>query len=153
MGSLGRAIAAGGMALAALGAAVGLALAADGDAYYPADAAKSAPRWERPKSTRFSATRCSTRGAAIDQLVINRGDVADKAGMATYTDATRRQGYEKGAGGWTLDGSELKVSGDGFELEGRWVGALMTAIITRPGGEPVRCRYEVAALRSFTQYQ
>lgn len=154
MGSLGRAMAAGCMALVALGSAVGLAAAADRDAYYPADAGKNAPRWERPKSTHFSVTRCNARGAVVDQLVINRDDVADNTGFATYTDATRTQGYEQGAGGWTLDGADLKVSGDGFELKGRWVGALMSATITRPGGgEPVRCRYEVPALRSFTQYQ
>lgn len=153
MGSLGRAMAAG-MVLAAMMTSVGLAAPAGEDAYYPADAGRNAPRWERPKSTHFSATRCSSRAAVVDQLVINRDDVADSTGFATYTDATRAQGYEHGAGGWTLDGADLLVSGDGFELKGRWVGALMNATITRPGGgEPVRCRYEVPALRSFTQYQ
>jgi hypothetical protein len=158
MGSLGRATAAGGlwllaMAFGAAGLGTGSAVAGD-DAYYPAGADKAGPRWERPKSTHFSVTRCSSRTAVIDQLVINRDDISEKAGLASYTDATRGKGYEQGAGGWTLAGNDLKVSGDGFELQGRWVGALMTATITRPGGgEPVRCRYEVAALRSFTEYQ
>ena len=91
--------------------------------------------------------------AALGYSPASANRLLPRTSLARATDAARRQGYEKGACCWTLDGSELKVSGDGFELRGRWVGALMTATITRPGGAPVRCRYEVAALRSFTQYQ
>ena len=150
--SLARAITAVLIGLAAAGAA-GPTLAED-DAYYPAAAAgKNAPLWERPKFTHFSATRCSPGGAAVDQLVLNRDDVSQTMGPATYTDTARDKSGRQGAGGWTLSGDALIVAGDGFVLDGRWDGPFLTATITRPGGEPVRCRFQVQALRSFTQYQ
>jgi hypothetical protein len=140
-----------GLAVAGLGA--GQARADDPDAYYPA-AGKDGPMWERPRFTQFSATRCSSGAVLVDQIQLNREDASDTKGSATYTDATRAKGSEKGAGGWVLAGDVLTVKGDGFALEGRWIGAILMATITRPGGgEPVRCRYQVAALRSFTQYQ
>lgn len=157
MRSLDRAMLASLLGLALASAIAGQGLAGDEDAYFPtaAEAAgKGAPIWERPRSTQFSVMRCSAGGLMIDKLVLNRDDVADSHGFATYTDAAKGKGYESGAGGWALTGDQLKVSGDGFELVGRWAGPFLTATITRPGGgDPVHCRFEVTALRSFTQYQ
>jgi hypothetical protein len=155
MGSLARATFAMLIGLAAAGLAAGPAGAGEHDAYRPAAASpKAGPLWERPRSTRFSAVRCSAGAPPIDQLIINRDAAADTAGSATYSEATKDKGVQQGAGGWALSGDQLKVSGDGFQLEGRWVGAILTATITRPqGGTSVRCRFQVTALRSFTQYQ
>lgn len=155
MGSLVRAMLAVWIGLAAAGFVAGPAVADDDDGYYPSTAdPKTGPAWERPKFTEFQVLRCSAGALAIDRLVLNRNDVSETTGFATYTDSARDKGYQQGAGGWTLTGDELKVSGDGFELEGRWIGPFLTATITRTaGGEPARCRFQVTALRSFTQYQ
>jgi hypothetical protein len=139
--------------LVATGLSAGPTRADDADAYRPAAADRNAPRWERPRFTRFSATRCSSGAAVVDQIQLNREDAADAKGSATYTDASRAKGSEKGAGDWSLVGDRLTVMGEGFSLEGRWAGAILTATITRASGEAVSCRYQVAALRSFTQYQ
>lgn len=125
-------------------------------AYVPVAAApeNDAPTWERPKLTRFSAMRCSAGGAFIDQLVINRDEVAQTRGGATYSVAGDDAVRSQGAGGWALTGADLTVTGAGFVLEGRWVGALLTATIVRAGdSQPLRCRFQVAALRAFTHYQ
>jgi hypothetical protein len=157
MGSLVRAILGALTVLAAASAFVAPAVADEDDAYYPAavnPAGKNAPIWERPKFTHFSVMRCSAGALMIDQLVLNRDDARQSKGLATYTDSAKEKGYQSGAGGWALSGDQLKVSGAGFDLVGRWTGAFLTATITRAsGGEPVRCRFQVAALRSFTQYQ
>lgn len=124
------------------------------NAYYPATVDPGrGPEWERPKLTRFSATRCGP-GSIIDEVTLSRDDQSKLTGFATYTDAGRDKGHEHGAGGWSLDGERLRVEGDGFVLEGRWVGAVLTATITRGESHPAqRCRYQVAALRSFQQFQ
>jgi len=154
MGSLARAMTALLLGLAAASLAARPSLAEGGDAYYPTTAPNSGPQWERPKFTQFTALRCSSGAAVIDQLALNRDDVAQEAGVATFTDVSRDKGLQQRAGGWALKGDELTMSGSGFVLEGRWTGAFLTATITRPGGgEPVRCRFQVQALRSFTQYQ
>ena len=153
MGSLSRAMFAAVIGLVGAGLAAGPARAA-AESYRPAAAGKTGPMWERPRFTRFSAMRCSAGGAKIEELTLNRDDASATKGFATYTDAGKAKGFQQGAGGWALAGDQLKVLGDGFQLEGRWAGAFLTAVITRPeGGEPVRCRFQVAALRSFTQYQ
>ena len=155
MGSLVRAMLSALSVLAVAGFTVGQAVADDGDGYYPSTLdPKTGPAWERPKFTEFQVMRCNVRGLTVDRLVINRDDVAAMTGFATYTDSAKDKGYQQGAGGWQLAGDQLKVSGDGFELEGRWIGPFLTATITREsGGEPVRCRFQVTALRSFTEYQ
>lgn len=154
MRSLDRAMLAMCIGLAAAGLAARSATADDGDAYYPAAAENSGPLWERPKFTQFQVLRCSAGTSVIDKLALNRDDVSQTQGFATYTDSAKSQGYQAGAGGWALAGNQLKVSGDGFELAGAWSGAFLTATITRPGGAtPARCRFQVTALRSFTQYQ
>jgi hypothetical protein len=157
MGSLVRAMLAALIGLAAASSVTGPAMADEDDAYYPAAAnpgGKTSPLWERPRSTHFSVMRCSAGAVMIDKLVLNRDDVSQSKGFATYTDSAKGKGYQTGAGGWALAGDQLKVSGDGFELVGRWTGPFLTATITRAsGGEPTRCRFQVAALRSFTEYQ
>ena len=152
MGSLIRAMFALLIGLVAAVAVAGSAAADPDEAH--AQAAKDGPLWERAKYTHFSAMRCSSGAALIDQLTINRNEASETSGHASYTDATRDKGYETGAGGWSLTGDELKVSGDGFRLEGRWVGPFLTAVITwTDGSSPVRCRFQVPALRQFTEYQ
>ncbi|MEI9891948.1 MAG: hypothetical protein WDN45_17085 [Caulobacteraceae bacterium] len=155
MGALVRATFAALIGLAAASFRVGPVMADEDNAYYPTGAdARNGPLWERPKFTRFSALRCSAGGVMINELALSRDDASAMMGFATYTDAAKDKGYREGAGGWSLAGDELKVSGDGFELRGRWVGAFLTATITRPkGGDPMRCRFQVTALRSFTLYQ
>lgn len=155
MGSLVRAILATCAALAAASLLASPAAAGEADAYYPAAIGSgSAPAWERPKFTQFSVLRCSAGAAAIDKLAINRDDVSQTRGSATYTDSAKGSGDQQGAGAWALAGNQLKVSGDGFKLVGAWTGPFLTATITRPGGlAPARCRFQVTALRSFTQYQ
>jgi hypothetical protein len=156
MGSLVRAIS--GLALTAfvLASAAAVAPALAAGAYYPATADPTkGPLWEQPKITRFAATRCGAGAkATVDQIVLNRDDVRQQAGFATYTDASRDLGYEHGAGGWSLKGPDLTLSGDGFQLRGRWIGPFLTATITwTDSRQPVRCRFQVNTLRSFTQYQ
>ena len=112
------------------------------------------PIWERPKLTHFSASRCAGGAPAINDLVLSRDNASLNAGMASYSDSARDKGYEHGAGGWTLTGVDLRVEGDGFTLVGRWVGPFLTAVITRSVTQSQqRCRFEVPALRSFTEYQ
>ena len=112
------------------------------------------PIWERPKLTHFSARRCGAGASAINDLILSRDNASQTMGLATYSDSTRDKGYEHGAGGWTLTGTDLRVAGDGFTLEGRWVGPFLTAVITRSVTQnQQRCRFEVPALRSFTEYQ
>jgi hypothetical protein len=112
------------------------------------------PIWERPKLTHFSARRCGAGASAVNDLILSRDDAGKTAGQATYVDLTRDKGYEHGAGGWTLNGVTLRVEGEGFTLEGRWVGPFLTAVITRSVTQSQqRCRFEVPALRSFTEYQ
>jgi hypothetical protein len=154
MASLVRATFAALIGLAAASLLAGPAAADDGDAFAPPTDSQAGPLWERPKYTQFSVMRCSAGALVIDKLAINRDDVSEMMGFATYTDSAKDRGYQEGAGGWTLAGDQLTVSGDGFELVGRWSGPFLTATITRPGGgEPARCRFQVTALRSFTQYQ
>jgi hypothetical protein len=155
MGSLARATLAALIGLAAASLIAGPVVAEEGDAYYPAlTNPKTGPEWEQPKSTHFQAVRCSAGALIVDKLVLNRDDVSETKGFASYTDSAKDRGYQTGAGGWTLAGDQLNVSGDGFELAGRWVGPFLTATITRPGGgAPARCRFQVTALRSFTEYQ
>jgi hypothetical protein len=154
MGPLVRATLATLLAFNAASFTVRPAVADDGDAYYPASVGgRNGPEWERPKFTQFKVTRCSAGALAIDKLALNRNDVSQSKGPATYTDAAKATSVQAGAGDWSLAGSQLKVSGDGFVLVGRWTGALLTATITRPGAEPARCRFQVTALRSFTEYQ
>lgn len=156
MGSLERAISGSALAVLAWGLAAACAPAVAAGAYYPAaiDPAKG-PLWEQPKITRFAATRCGAGAkAVVNSLVLNRDDVREQQGQATYVDASRALGYEHGAGGWSLKGAQLTVSGDGFELQGRWIGPILTATITRTDShEQTRCRFQVNTLRSFTQYQ
>jgi hypothetical protein len=112
------------------------------------------PIWERPRLTHFSARRCGAGASAINDLILSRDNASQTTGMATYSDSSRDKGYEHGAGGWTLNGVTLRVDGDGFTLEGRWVGPFLTAVITRSVTQnQQRCRFEVQALRSFTEYQ
>jgi hypothetical protein len=142
------------MGLAAASLTAGPA-AADDDVVRPAkvEPINAEPLWERAKFTQFQVMRCSPGAQAIDKLALNRGDASQTTGPATYSDSAKAKGAQDGAGDWALAGNELKVSGDGFELTGDWSGALLTATITRPGGETARCRFQVNALRSFTQYQ
>jgi hypothetical protein len=112
------------------------------------------PIWERPKSTHFSAQRCGGDSPVINNLILNRDNSSQNAGMATYSDSARDKGYERGAGGWTLNGVTLRVEGAGFVLEGRWVGPFLTAVITRSVSQnQLRCRFVIPALSSFTEYQ
>ena len=152
------------MVLAAASLTAGPARADDANAYYPAgadgrsgparnDPARNDPVWERPKSTQFQVMRCSVDAQIIDKVTLNRDSTSETKGAATYSDAAKGEGGQGGAGDWSLAGNRLKVSGDGFELVGDWSGALLTATITRPGERPARCRFQVNALRSFTQYQ
>ena len=154
MGPLVRATLTASIVLAAASLGAGRASAGDDEAYYPASAgARNGPGWERPKFTQFQVMRCSAGALPIDKLALNRADISQSKGSATYNDSAKDGGAPDGAGDWALAGNQLKVSGDGFELVGDWTGALLTATITRPGGQPARCRYQVNALRSFTQYQ
>jgi hypothetical protein len=154
MGSLIRAMFALLIGLAAAGSVAAVADPDDSASPIAADPATGAPRWERPKLTRFSAMRCGAGEAIVGDLVINRSDSSQTGGPATYDMAGTDVGFGMGVGGWTLTGADLTVTGDGFVLRGRWVGAFLTATIVRAGHpHPVRCRFQVAALRRFTEYQ
>ena len=143
-----------GLAMAGSVAGASVADPDDSSSQIAPDPGSGAPQWERPKLTRFSAMRCSTGAAVVDDLVINRSDSSQTRGAATYDVPGADIGSGMGVGGWVLTGADLKVTGDGFELQGRWVGAFLTATIVRSGyPQPVRCRFQVAALRKFTQYQ
>jgi hypothetical protein len=96
------------------------------------------PVWENPQMTKFRSIDCP---AGVPDLVIDRASADGASGTATLLMGS--PSYEERNGSWSLNGSQLEVTGEGISISGVWSGSRFAAHATLPGVD-ANCSYRVS---------